>query len=474
MSDHTRQAQASDEPQLTWTPEQRSIEFIPHEARHGRSRSLFTLWFGANMQVTTIATGALAVTVGLSLGWALLCIVLGNLIGAVFMALHSAQGPKLGIPQMIQSRAQFGYVGAVLPLVLALFMYFGFFATTDVQGGQALSRWIGISSVPATAVVSLLILVTAVFGYRLIHALQKWGSLLSGLAFLYLTVRLLGADGLSTAWQDTHASAGSFLLGLAIAATWQITYAPYVADYSRYLPERTSVRSVYWYTYSGSVIASCWMMAFGAVAAALSPHAFDGGSVTFVVHQAQGGYDLFYLVIILGIVGVNALNLYGIFMSTTTILTAVTSVHIGPRGRSALITAAAAIGTGVGLVAGSDFLGNFENFILLLTYFLIPWTAINLADFYLVRKETYDIAAIFDRAGRYGGIDPRTMTAYLVGVLTELPFVNSDFYTGPLVSHLGGADISWCVGLLTAAVTYLLLMRRFPERRGEVLAPYSR
>lgn len=446
-----------------WTPEQRSIEFVPLNARYGHSRSLFTLWFGANMQVTTIAVGALNVTVGLSLGWALLSIVVGNLIGAVFMALHSAQGPKLGIPQMIQSRAQFGYLGAILPLILVLLMYLGFFATTAIQGGQALAAWTGVNATPGTVAVSALIFLVAVFGYRLIHALQKWISLASFAAFAYLTVRLLTVQDLAAAWRDHHASTGAFLLGTALAATWQIAYAPYVADYSRYLPQRTTIRSAYWYTYAGSVIATCWMMAFGAIAAAVSSNAFADGSVDFIVRQAQGMHGLFYLVILLGIIGVNSLNLYGIFMSATTILTALRPLSVGRWGRSAIIGSAAIVGTLIGLTASSDFLGNFENFILLLAYVLIPWTAINLVDFYLVRRDSYDIPAIFDPRGRYRGIDRRTMAAYLVGVAAELPFVNSSFYTGPLVAPLGGADVSWCIGLVVSGLLYYGLMRRFPS-----------
>ena len=101
--------------------ERHSIDHIPASQRHGSVTSLFTIWFGANMHMTTIVTGALGTILGLPLPWALLALLLGNLFGAVFMALHSAQGPKLGIPQMIQSRAQFGFHGAILPLVLLIF-----------------------------------------------------------------------------------------------------------------------------------------------------------------------------------------------------------------------------------------------------------------------------------------------------------------------------------------------------------------
>ena len=117
--------------------ERRSIDYIPASERHGSPRRLFFIWFGANMQVTAAATGAIAVLIGLSLPWALLALLIGNLFGVTFMAAHSAQGPKLGIPQMIQSRAQFGFYGAIVPLVLVLLMYVGYFAA------ERDSRWRG-------------------------------------------------------------------------------------------------------------------------------------------------------------------------------------------------------------------------------------------------------------------------------------------------------------------------------------------
>ena len=101
--------------------EERSIEWVPKEERHGKASDLFFTWFGANMHITTLITGALCVVFGLNLFWSVVAIILGSLIGGIFMALHSAQGPILGIPQMIQSRAQFGVVGAVVPLIIVIF-----------------------------------------------------------------------------------------------------------------------------------------------------------------------------------------------------------------------------------------------------------------------------------------------------------------------------------------------------------------
>jgi NCS1 family nucleobase:cation symporter-1 len=450
-----------------WSLEQRAVEFIPLAERHGSVRSLFTLWFGANMQVTTIVAGALNVVIGLSLPWALISLVVGNLFGAVFMALHSAQGPKLGIPQMIQSRAQFGYVGAVLPLTLIILMYLGAFAFTGVQGGQALAAGAGLSVIVSIIAVSTAVLVVTLFGYRLIHVMQKWMSLISALAFAYLTIELVIHHHNVPASARAGVSWGTVLLGVALSATWQITFAPYVADYSRYLPKKTSVRAAFWYTYFGSVLGTVWMMSFGAIAVSAVPHAFDGGSVSFIVDQARGARGLFFFIIMLGIIGINALNLYGLFMSVITTATAAAAQwRVSSRARVGVIVTAAVIGTSIGIIGRHNFLGNFQDFILMLAYCLIPWTAINLVDFYLIRRETYDIDAIFNPIGRYGGVDARTMTSYLLAVAAELPFIRTSFFTGPAVAALGGANIAWEVGLVVAAGVYWSLMRRFPIRRG--------
>ncbi|MFT4044687.1 MAG: cytosine permease, partial [Gordonia sp. (in: high G+C Gram-positive bacteria)] len=109
--------------------ERRTIDHIPVDERHGRARDIFTVWFGSNIMLLTIITGALATTVfGLPFWAGALGVVLGNLVGGVVMALHAAQGPQMGVPQMLQTRAQFGSIGSLLVVILVVFMYLGFFA----------------------------------------------------------------------------------------------------------------------------------------------------------------------------------------------------------------------------------------------------------------------------------------------------------------------------------------------------------
>lgn len=444
--------------------EQHSVDWIPAGERQGRPRGLFAVWFGANVQLTTLITGALAATLGLSLPWALLAITAGNLFGAVFMALHSAQGPKLGVPQMIQSRAQFGFYGAIVPIVLVILMYIGFFASSGVLAGDALSASTPLSPDAAIVGVSIVCVVITILGYKMIHTLERISSVVSGLTLAYLTVLVVGDGNLGAVWHAGPLHGGAFLMMLAIAATWQIAYAPYVADYSRYLPEQTSTKGCFWWTYAGSVTSSVWMMALGAMSAALAPQALDQGFTGYLLHLVPGAVRwAVAAALVLGIIAVNVLNLYGAFMSLTTTATAIRRFRVTRPVRTVTVLAVGGIGTGLAVAGRTSFINSYTDFILFLTYFLVPWTAVNLVDFYFIRRERYDIPSLFRADGRYGAISWRTMAAYLLGVVIEVPFMNTSFYTGPVVTLLGGADISWILGLLGSGAAYYLVMRNQRE-----------
>lgn len=239
------------------TLEQYTIAQIPASERHGRPRDLFTIWFSSNIMPLTFVTGALApVVFKLPFGYSVVAILLGNLVGALFMALHSAQGPRLGVPQMIQSRGQFGMIGAVLVIAIAVFMYVGFFASNIILGGQSINVLVhGVSTdwgIVICAVGSLLI---TVFGYDMIHAVNRWATLLFGGAMV-LAVIIIAARGLPADFFSAGAFTWSGFLG-TVATTgilWQIAYAPYVSDYSRYMPADESVRSTFWFSYGATLV----------------------------------------------------------------------------------------------------------------------------------------------------------------------------------------------------------------------------
>lgn len=434
--------------------------------------SQFTLWFGANMQITAVVDGALAVIFGADALWAIIGLTIGNLLGGVVMALHSAQGPRLGLPQMISSRAQFGVIGAALPLVLVILMYLGFAATGTVLSGQAINKmihtdatWVGIT------VFGLLTFLVAAFGYRWIHGLGRIASVLGIIGFAYLTYKVLADYGLSTLVGTPHFDFVPFLLAISLGAGWQLTFGPYVADYSRYLPEDTPASRTFFATLGGSVIGSMWAMAFGALVASIPHSGFMKNQVGFLgEHLAGGGAIAFviYLVIVTGKLTVNTLNAYGGSMTMLTTVTGLTRrATIRPVLRLVCVFLFLAVSVLIALAASADFLSNFKNFVLVLLMVFTPWSAINLVDYYLVSKERVDIPALYDVRGRYGAFGVPALVTYVIGILVQIPFLAQKMYTGPLTDELGGADISWIVGLIIPALIYYPWAKatnRAPER----------
>ncbi|WP_432036987.1 purine-cytosine permease family protein [Streptomyces cucumeris] len=459
--------------------ERRSIDVVPDAERHGTAFSQFTLWVGANLQITAVVTGALAVVFGSNAFWAVLALLLGNVLGGAVMALHSAQGPRLGLPQMISSRAQFGVRGAIVPLLLVIVMYVGFFASGSVLAGQAVGELTHLGETTGIVLFALVTAVTATIGYRLIHTLGRIAGVVCALAFVYLGIRLLNRADLATLLHDRTFDTPLFLLAMSLSASWQLAFGPYVADYSRYLPRSTSPRATFSWTLAGTVLGSQWSMTFGALAAAAAGDAFIGNEVSYVVGLGGGAAvitSLLYFVIALGKLTVNVLNTYGGFMSMVTSVSGFRGrTTLSPRGRAAYIGAIMVAGTAVALLGKDSFLSSFKDFLLFLLTFFTPWSAINLVDYYAIAKERYDIPALSDPDGRYGAWRWRALITYAVGVLAQLPFLATHFYTGPLVEPLGGADISWIVGLVAPAALYWLLARgdsdRVPDRM--ILAPHQ-
>ncbi|MFE0103196.1 purine-cytosine permease family protein [Streptomyces sp. NPDC059009] len=445
--------------------ERRSIDVVPDDERHGTAFSQFTLWLGANLQITAVVTGALAVVFGGDVVWSVVGLVIGNVLGGAVMALHSAQGPKLGLPQMIQSRAQFGVRGAVVPLLLVILMYVGFFASGSVLAGQATAELTHTNHTTGIVIFAVVTAVMAAVGYRVIHALGRVASVICALAFVYLGIRLLDRVDLSALLHDAHFDLPVFLLAVSLSASWQLAFGPYVADYSRYLPRSTSAKATFWWTLSGSALGSQWSMTFGVLVAASAGDAFLANQVGYVVGLSGSSTGLvaafLYFVIALGKLTINVLNTYGGFMSMVTSISGFRGQRaLSPRGRAAYIAVIMVAGTAVALLGKDSFLSSFKDFLLFLLTFFTPWSAINLVDYYLISRERYDIPALSDPHGRYGAWRWDALVVYAVGLLAQLPFLATHFYTGPLVDPLGGADISWIVGLAVPALLYWALAGR--------------
>jgi NCS1 family nucleobase:cation symporter-1 len=446
-----------------------TIQPIALDARHGTSRDLFSVWFGSNLMLLTIVTGGLAVTVfALPFWWAVLGLAVGNFVAAVFMALHAAQGPTLGVPQMIQTRGQFGSLGSLLVVGIVIVMYVGFVASNLVVGGEAIANVTpNLNDVPGIVLVGVLGVVGAIFGYDLIHAYTRVMSYVSGVVLLLTFSWIVWVHGLPADFltRNTYSTAG-FLGAISTAALWQIAYAPYVSDYSRYMPRDTGDRDAFWATYWGCTLGSLLPMILGCMVGLAT------GNSSLVAGLARLTGSIAPLVLSVFSVGIAAANAMSLYCAVLSVLTFGQTLlpRWNPQARARTWTCLAVFGLALAgaLLGKRSFLANYTDFILLLLYVLVPWTAVNLVDYYLLRHGQYDVAAFFRQdGGIYGRINGVAVECYIIGILVQLPFVVSPLYTGPIARAMGGIDLSWIIGLAVTSPVYYWLAGRSQARRPQ-------
>ena len=451
--------------------EDKTIQPIPLNERHGKARDLFTIWFGSNIMIMTIVTGGLATTVfGLGFVPAIVGIIIGNVVGGIFMALHSAQGPQLGVAQMIQTRGQFGSYGALLIVVIVVVMYVGFFAANLVFGGEAMAAVSpGISVDAGIIIIGVVSVIATIFGYRLIHAYARVLSVAAGLALLLAFGWILVVHGLPASFlEQGNFNWVGFMGTISVSALWQLAYAPYVSDYSRYMPQGTGSSPAFWASYSGCVLGTLFPMILGALVGTLAmTMSADNVEIVGSLGALLQPWTLIIVgIFCLGVAASNAMNLYCGVLCTLTIGQTFKPNWL-PRAKTRSIAAIIlfVLAVSIALFARDNFILFYTNFLSFLMYVLVPWTAINLVDYYLLRHGDYRVEDFFKRdGGVYGRFNWIAIGSYVAGALIQVPFSATAIYTGPMATALGGVDISWIVGLVVVAPLYYIAARVFRKK----------
>jgi len=440
--------------------EQYTIGHIPEDQRYGRARSLLSFWFAVLSSVYTVALGAVAIELGLSLRAAIVAIVLGSAIGGVFVAYHSAQGPKLGLPQLIQTRAQFGFFGALVPNVMIWLIMLGFIVAFNVLISQALATLIHITFADALALSGFATWLIVLFGYRVMHSVNRVVATLAIVLFVVLLVRLLQHV------PHVHYVAAPFkfpifLLATSLFVSGEVGNAPYVSDYSRYLPVNTSVKASFWYTFAGTVGAMILFETLGALAGVVALNQVNADSVGYLSGLVPSAEWLVTLVLLASLLAGNALNLYSPLLTGLAIVSRHGGRVPGPWARGIGTAAIMIVTSVVAISVSNNFLTDLADFTGFMLYIIVPWSAINLIDYYFIRHGRYKVDDILNVHGRYGLFNVKTVIIFLVGMGAEVPFMNASWpkYEGPVASALSGTDISWLIGFIVAGGLYFLANR---------------
>jgi NCS1 family nucleobase:cation symporter-1 len=155
-----------------------------------------------------------------------------------------------------------------------------------------------------------------------------------------------------------------------------------------------------------------------------------------------------------------ALAFYSGSVSLLSALEAFRPIKSSARLRSTTLIIGGTLVIVAALALPSDILGSFAAFLSILGYFLIPWTAVNLTDYYIVRKGVYSITDILrPDGGIYGRWASAGIISYALGFAAMIPFFSTALYVGPAAAAMDKADLAFLVGLVVSSVAYLLLTR---------------
>jgi NCS1 family nucleobase:cation symporter-1 len=449
---------------LAASVERHSVDWIPLEERTASLRTVGATWFVGNINLTIMAAGVAALAVGTSLFWTLVALIVGSLFGTIFMAFHSSQGPQLGLPQLIQSRPQFGYLGAAVSVFLiAALNYYGYNVIDALLVGSAANELVGIPTGLGFPLAALFSATLAIFGFHWIVKINKYLAIPSIALVAILTVAVLINSGLpANAFAPGHFELAPFMTIFVIGMANQLLWAPYVSDYTRYLPPSVGVRASVLCTYVPSALSIIWVFAIGAIAAAGAPEGAAPISAFRIAGDAifSGFGNVAVVGLLVGLLMAMTLNAYGGSLAMISIADSFRPIKPTRRIRvAAVITMAVVVWTIAQLVGEEGFFDFYSNTLIFLAYVFTPWTAINLVDFFFVRRGVYSIAEIFNPNGLYHRWGVRGLTAYVVGLACMAPFFVTEPFTGWIARHLDSVDYSIFVGLPVAGGLYYLLCR---------------
>jgi NCS1 nucleoside transporter family len=434
-------------------------EMVPPGDRHGRPINLLWTWLSPNLEFATVFLGVLAIMDGLSFGNALLAIFVGTALGSVAHAFLSARGPRYGVPQMVLSRIGFGHWGNILPAGLnAVIAGIGWFAVNSVSGALALNALLGLPSWLALIIVVVIQIVVAFFGHNLVQAFERYALPFLGLVFLAAVIVSFAKGHYS------HSASGSqtgpFLLIVGATFGYAAGWIPYAADYTRYLPLEVSKKATGLYAGLG-VFLSCMVLEAAGAASATAVLNPDNPTAAFTGHLGTVLGDLTLLAIALGGISANAINIYSGALSFTAL-----GIKLPLRQARAVVAVVfGVLGFILALTGLHDAGSKYENFLLLISYWVGPWLGVYITDWFLRRGRRVDGFLFDTKHNPLGG-----WVAMLVGIVVSVSLFANVYglYIAPIPSHHPAfGDITFFVGFVLAAVLYAVFFplqrRREPE-----------
>jgi NCS1 family nucleobase:cation symporter-1 len=458
--------------------EVRGFDHIPEPERNMTLPQVDMFWVANSVNLFSFAIGALAVAQGLTLGMALAACVVGS-IAYIYVSYGSILSVRAGLPISTLTRAAFGLRGNLPNAVLSWVASVAFEVINTIFGVEALIAlfqllgWADPGAAGKLLAVLLQLVLCggiAVLGHATMVWIQRIFAVLVSAALIVVIAFVIGNNEFAHAAAphvllSPGATVAAFLTACAAIASNPLSFLFNGPDWVRYLPSATPGRTVFWHVFWASYLPSLALTSMGAICATLGDMSDPvAGLKPFIPHWL-------FVVYIFAVIGGSLANNIPTYYSSGLSLQAIgLKLHRNvATGLDVVVSTTIALY----ILFVQDFSTALDNFIALLVVWVGPFGGVWICDGYL-RRGKFDFHAIHGKggaAGRYWGwrgVNPPGCIALLVGMTAAAMTMKSPLYVGPIATALGGADLSWMVGLAASALIYAGLTR-FNERRAQAL-----
>jgi NCS1 family nucleobase:cation symporter-1 len=419
---------------------------VPREQQTMALENVFWSHFSRNLGPAGWVIGVIAASLGIGFGWGLAAILIGNLLGSLPVALCSMMGPQTGLTQMEDSRFAFGQAGTRLPSFINWVCCVSWDAVNNVPSTIALIALVALVGFTppfwlALALLAILQMIGSVYGHDLVQVVEKYLGYV--LLVVFGIVGYLAVEHGGSATGPTQpVTWATVILAISLVASFNLGWAPYSADYTRYLPKSTAPWKIFALAFGGMMASGILIELCGLLTANAIPDTTPTALIKSIVTLTGGFAPLALFAVAISSVAVNSQN------DNTAAYSLISAGVKLPRWVSAIVTAV--LGFILAVAGSGQFATLYSNYLLVLVYWVSPWLGVVLADWYLHRKSGLETSYV-------PGWGLGATIFVSVTVLTIALFSSTSVYTGPIAKMLGGTDIGYFVGFFVAGGAYIVL-----------------
>lgn len=440
-----------------------SVVFVQN--RYAGFLSLFWLWGGGSVALTVFLIGSTYFpSLGLVPG--IVMTIGGSLVGYSVLALSAVRSAKYGLDEFITIRPTFGYKGALLGILILVFINFGWVGTFSTMTGDAMLviidhmapgfTFFGDYTVYALGVGIIVPLILIILNPKNGFRLANYSVPVLVIFSIYIFIKLLTPENIALMKQIEPTNEISWAFAFEMCAVFGLSWFVYLGAWNKFAK---STKGAYWGTYLGLGVVGVLLALIGGMATLIT------GEIQPHRWAAELGFEVLGLIIvILGSVTTIAILLYSGAAAVSAMF---------PKWDYRLVACILGIPS-VFLIYMPSLEQLFSYVLSFVGFVLCTYWAVIIADYFILRKTEIDPKECFNPDGIYSyrnGVNWVAFSAMFIGMIAwlylggwqfELSFLT--FESGMKIFNFISASIP---AMIISGVAYVILAKIFFKGKKE-------